>query len=50
LLKDSQAARYSVLRTRRTGIPQFKSELLSACKQPGASIAALALQHGMHAN
>ena len=50
MLKDSQPPRYSVPRTRRTYTPQFKSELLTACKQPGASIAALALQHGMNAN
>ena len=50
MLKDSQPPRYSVPRTRRTYTPQFKAELLSACKQPGASIAAVALQHGMNAN
>lgn len=50
MLKDSQPTRYSVPRTRRTYSPQFKAELLTACKQPGASIAALALQHGMNAN
>jgi transposase-like protein len=50
MLKDTQPPRYSVPRTRRTYTPQFKSELLTACKQPGASIAALALQHGMNAN
>ena len=50
MLKDSQAPRYSVPRTRRSYSPQFKSELLTACKQPGASIAALAMQHGMNAN
>ena len=50
MLKDPQPPRYSVPRTRRTYTPQFKSELLTACKQPGASIAALALQHGMNAN
>ena len=50
MLKDSQSPRYSVPRTRRTYSPQFKAELLTACKQPGASIAALALQHGMNAN
>ncbi len=50
MLKDSQPSRYSVPRTRRTYTPQFKTELLTACKQPGASIAALALQHGMNAN
>lgn len=50
MLKDSQPPRYSVARTRRTYSPQFKAELLTACKQPGASIAALAMQHGMNAN
>lgn len=50
MLKDSQPPRYSVPRTRRTYTPQFKAELLTACKQPGASIAAVALQHGMNAN
>ena len=42
MLKDSQSPRYPVPRTRRTYTPQFKAELLTACKQPGASIAALA--------
>ncbi|MEV2016412.1 transposase [Pseudomonas aeruginosa] len=50
MLKDSQHPRYSVPRTRRTYTPQFKAELLTACTQPGASIAAVALQHGMNAN
>ncbi len=50
MLKDSQPPRYSVPRTRRTYSSQFKAELLTACKQPGASIAALAMQHGMNAN
>jgi transposase-like protein len=50
MLKDSQPRRYSVPRARRTYTQQFKSELLTACKQPGASIAALAMQHGMNSN
>ena len=50
MLKDSQTTRYSVPRKRRTYTLQFKTELLIACKQPGASIAALAKQHGMNAN
>ena len=29
---------------------QFKAEMVAACQQPGISIAALALQHGMNAN
>ena len=50
MLKDSQSPRYSVPRTRRTYSPQFKADLLTACTQPGASIAAVALQHGINAN
>ena len=49
MLKDSQAPRYSVPRTRPYA-PQFKSELIAACLQPGASIAATAREHGMNAN
>ena len=50
MLKDSQPSRYASGRAHRTYTPQFKAELLAACSQPGASIAALALQHGMNAN
>ena len=50
MLKDSQPLRYAVRRTHRTYTPQFKVQLVAACMQPGASIAALALQHGMNAN
>lgn len=50
MLKESQTPRYAVRRTHRTYTPQFKAELVAACLQPGASIAALALQHGMNAN
>lgn len=50
MLKDSQSPRYSVPRTRRTYTPQFKAELIAACQQPGASIAATAREHGMNAN
>jgi transposase-like protein len=50
MLKESQAPRYAVRRTHRTYTPQFKAELVAACQQPGASIAALALQHGMNTN
>ena len=35
---------------RRTYTPQFKAELIAACLEPGASIAATAREHGMHAN
>ena len=37
-------------RTHRTYTPQFKAELVAMCQKPGASIAAVALQHGMNAN
>lgn len=50
MLKEPQTPRYTVRRTHRTYTPQFKAELVAACQQPGASIAALALQHGMNTN
>lgn len=50
MLKDPQSPRYGVRRTHRTYTPQFKIELVAACLRPGASVAALALQHGMNAN
>lgn len=50
MLKDSQTPRYTTQRTHRTYTRQFKAQLVAACQQPGASIAALALHHGMNAN
>jgi len=50
MLKEPDRAKYSTRRTHRTYTNQFKAELVVAAKQPGASIAALALQHGMNAN
>ena len=50
MLKVSQTPRYAVRRTHRTYTQQFKAELVAACRQPGASIAAVALQHGMNTN
>ena len=35
---------------RRTHTPEFKAEVLAACRQPGASIAAVAISHGLNAN
>lgn len=35
---------------RRTHSPEFKASVLAACRQPGASIAAVALAHGLNAN
>ena len=50
MLKVSQTPRYALRRTHRTYTPQFKAELVALCQKPGASIAAVALQHGMNAN
>ena len=50
MLKDSDIARYTARRTHRTYTPAFKAELVSACLEPGTSIAALASSHGMNAN
>ncbi len=50
MLKGSEVSRYSTRRTHRTYTPEFKAELVAACQQPGASIAALAGQQGMNAN
>jgi transposase-like protein len=35
---------------RRTHSPEFKVRVMAACRQPGASIAAVALAHGINAN
>lgn len=50
MLKDPGISRYSARRTHKTYTPEFKVELVAACQVPGASIAALARQHGMNAN
>lgn len=50
MLKDSEISRDTSRRTHRTYTPEFKAQLVAACQQPGASIAALAGQHGMNAN
>lgn len=50
MLKKSQISGKLPRRTHRTYIPEFKAELVAACQQTGASIAALAGQHGMNAN
>ena len=36
--------------TRRRHGPDFKAKVLAACNEPGASIAAVALAHGLNAN
>ena len=35
---------------RRTHSPEFKARVLAACRQPGASIAGVALAHGVNTN
>ena len=50
MLKDPQTPRYAQRRTHRTYTPQFKAALVAMCHKPGASIAAVAQQHGMNAS
>ncbi|TAM74826.1 MAG: transposase [Candidimonas sp.] len=37
-------------RHRRSYEPSFKADLVAACQQPGISVAAVALSHGLNAN
>lgn len=37
-------------RTRRKHAPDLKRQVVLACQQPGASVAAVALAHGLNAN
>jgi transposase len=37
-------------RTRRWHAPELKDQVINACKQPGASVAGVALAHGLNAN
>ena len=37
-------------RRRRIHAPQFKAELVAICQQPGISVTAIALDHGINAN
>jgi transposase len=39
-----------VRRRRRTHSAEFKAKVVSACRQPGVSIAAVALANGLNAN
>jgi transposase-like protein len=48
--KEPEISRHEGRRTHRTYSREFKAEMVSACLQPGASVAALALRHGMNAN
>ena len=48
--RESEISRHEGRRTHRTYSREFKAEMVAACLQPGASVAALALSHGMNAN
>ena len=48
--QETPNSHHSGLRKRRVYSAQFKAELIAACQQPGASIAATAREHGMNAN
>ena len=48
--QETSTPRYAAPRTRRTYAAQFKVQLVAACLQPSASVAALAREHGMNAN
>jgi transposase len=37
-------------RTRRLHAPELKRQVVAACQQPGASVAGVALAHGLNAN
>lgn len=37
-------------RRRRSHSPEFKSQVVAACRQPGVSMAAVALEHRLNAN
>ena len=37
-------------RTRRRHSPDLKRQVINACQQPGASVAGIALAHGLNAN
>ena len=39
-----------VRRRRRTHSPEFKAKVVSACRRPGVSMAAVALANGLNAN
>jgi transposase len=41
---------YTARRRRRTHSAEFKAKVVSACRQPGVSIAAVALANGLNAN
>ena len=43
-------AKVAVKRKRRRHSKEFRAEVVMACRQPGVSVAAVALEHGLNAN
>ena len=43
-------AKPAARRTRRTHTPEFKTQVIEACLQPGVSVAGVALANGLNAN
>ena len=43
-------SRSTGVRSRRTYSKQFKAEVVAQCMAPGASVSAIALNHGINAN
>ncbi len=43
-------AKVAVKRKRRWHSDEFRAEVVMACRQPGVSVAAVALEHGLNAN
>jgi transposase len=50
MLKASEISKYLTRRTLRTNTREFNTALVTASQEPGVSIAALTVQHGMTAN
>ena len=48
--QEIDSPKYPNRRAHRNYTPEFKAQLVAACKQDSASTAALALSHGMNAN
>lgn len=47
---DTKVAKPAGRRTRRRHDAEFKAQVIGACRQPGVSVAAVALANGLNAN
>lgn len=47
---DTSGIELPTRRTRRRHAPEFRDQVIQACRQPGVSIAAIALANGLNAN